>query len=543
MRSRASRTALTAQMRALLAAHDEAERTGIPADEIIAMQRERLSTINRRDFLRTAGVVGAAGATMAVSGGLAFSPFSARANAATAPKVLIVGAGLAGIRAAHYMYRVKGIAATIYEGNDRAGGRCWSLRGFFDQGQIVEHGGAFINTQHTTTRSLASSLGLKLRPVYGGNQPPGDDKYWIDGALYSAADAGADWRAVQRVFKREAADAPFPQTYNNSTRRGRELDNMTVNEWLDANIPGGLSSRLAKLMQSDVIAEYGLDPDQQPALNLIYLLGWNPPNSLTPLAGDDEKYTIEGGNDQLVQAMLDQLPAGTVQYGNRLTAIKRNSNGTVTCTFKSGNKSVDVSADKVILALPFTTLRDCDLTKSGFSALKVRAIRELDLGANAKLHVQLNSRPWVTQGYGGSAYSNMTGWQCAWDDTVGQSMSKGIVCQFPGGRSVTDSWKGAAFGPAPAAQVSQFLAQIEPCFNGITAAYNGKAYRDAWPLNPWSKGAYSCPKVGQYSTLWGVQGLPEGNVHFAGEHTSIDDFGFLDAAVVSGARAGKEVAG
>jgi monoamine oxidase len=530
-------------MRFMLAAHDTAERTGVPAEEIIAAHHEQYGDLSRRDFLRTAGIAGAAGATVAVAGGLGLSPALSRANAATAPKVIIVGAGLAGIRAAHYMYRVKGVAATIYEGNDRAGGRCWSLRGFFDDGQIVEHGGAFINTQHTTIRSLANNLGLKLRPVYGGNQPPGGDKYWIDGALYSAADAGADWRAVQRVFKQELADAPFPQTYGSSTPRGRQLDTMTVNEWLDQNVPGGLSSRLAKLLQSDVLAEYGLDPDQQPALNLIYLLGWNPPNSLTPLAGDDEQYTIEGGNDQLVAAMLDQLPPGTVQYGNRLTAMKANSNGSVTCTFRAGNKFVDVTADKVILALPFTTLRDCDLSKSGFSSLKLRAIRELDLGANAKLHVQLNSRPWLDQGYGGVAYSNMTGWQCAWDDTVGQSTPKGILCQFPGGSSVTGSWKGAAFGEAPQADVTKFLAQIEPCFNGVTAAYNGKAYRDAWPLNPWSKGAYTCPKVGQYTTLWGIQSVPEGNVHFAGEHTSIDDFGFLDAAVVSGERAGKEVVG
>ncbi|WP_327258849.1 flavin monoamine oxidase family protein [Streptomyces sp. NBC_01240] len=535
------RTRLSTQLRAMFSAHEEAARTGVPVEEIQGRRAAAAAEgASRRQFLRGA----AGGLVVAAAGGLGVHSLlqAPAANAATAPRVVIVGAGLAGLRTAHDLYRRKGVAATVYEGNTRAGGRCWSLRGFFDAGHVVEHGGAFINTDHTATRNLAASLGLPLRVVGGGNQSPYGDKYWIDGALYTTKDANADWKVMQPKFAAELAAAPYPQTYGNYTARGRQLDLMTVDEWLTANVPGGLGSRFAKLMQSNVLSEYGLDPGQQPALNLIYLLGWNSPGSLAPLAGDDEKYSVIGGNDQIVTGMINQLPSGTVQYGKKLTALRSNLDGTVTCTFSDGPATTDVTADKVVLALPFTTLRDCDLTRAGFSALKTQAIQQLDLGANAKLHVQFATRPWVTQKYGGVAYTNPDTLQTVWDDTVGQALPQGVLCQFPAGSMVTGGWTGAAFDTAPAAQVSTFLSRMEPIFPGVTAAYNGKAYRDAWFLNPWSKGAYSCPRVGQHTTLWGAQPAPEGNVHFAGEHTSMENYGFLDGAIASGERVSKEIA-
>lgn len=77
----------------------------------------------------------------------------------------------------------------------------------------------------------------------------------------------------------------------------------------------------------------------------------------------------------------------------------------------------------------------------------------------------------------------------------------------------------------------------------MTAAYTGKSYRDAWHLNPWSKGAYTCQRPGQYTSLFGVGTVRAGNVHFAGEHTSVEYYGFLNGAVESGERAAREVVG
>ncbi|WP_353827480.1 flavin monoamine oxidase family protein [Agromyces sp. SYSU T0242] len=534
MAGRMGTTPTSARIGRILRAHAESERTGVPVEDVLGAGDER--GISRRALLRTGAGLGA-GAALA----MAASAHAAPAAKPPSPRVAIVGAGLAGVRAAHWLWRVKGIRSTVYEASTRAGGRCWSLRGHFSNGFVVEHGGSLVNTDHNAIRNLASNLGLSLDVVAGGSYQGWEDKYWIDGTDYAYDDANDDWGEVYQAFKSALASAPYCQTYDANTPEGIALDAMTVDEWIDRVIPGGTAGRFGGLMQSNVMAEYGLEPHEQSALNLVYLLGWNGQNSLAPVNGADEKYSVRGGNDQIVTRMIAQLPAGTLQYDRELVAVTRLADGTVRLSFRNGITTADVVADRVILALPFSTLRDCDLDGSGFSALKLRTIDEVGLGANAKLHVELSSRPWVSEGYGGAVYTDKEGFQCGWDDTAAQPLPAGIFNFFPAGDQVK-AWEGAAFGPAPASQVEAYLAQLEPIFPGATAAYTGRSYRDFWLANPWAKGAYTCQKPGQYTGLFGAAAAPEGNVHFAGEHTSVEYYGFLNGAVESGERAAKAVA-
>jgi monoamine oxidase len=55
-------------------------------------------------------------------------------------------------------------------------------------------------------------------------------------------------------------------------------------------------------------------------------------------------------------------------------------------------------------------------------------------------------------------------------------------------------------------------------------------------------GAYSYLAVGQSTAFNGIQGRREGNLHFAGEHTSLDFQGYMEGALRSGYRAAGEVA-
>jgi monoamine oxidase len=112
----------------------------------------------------------------------------------------------------------------------------------------------------------------------------------------------------------------------------------------------------------------------------------------------------------------------------------------------------------------------------------------------------------------------------------------GILVNYTGG-SV-----GAGFGSgSPTSRAKQSLAQLEPLLPGITAKWNGRATVDFWLGNPWSKGSYSFWKVGQYTRFAGVEREPEGNVHFAGEHTSVNSQGYLNGAVETGQRAAQEL--
>jgi monoamine oxidase len=78
-------------------------------------------------------------------------------------------------------------------------------------------------------------------------------------------------------------------------------------------------------------------------------------------------------------------------------------------------------------------------------------------------------------------------------------------------------------------------------FPGTCGAYTGRAYEDHWALDPWVRGAYSYYHVGQANTYGQLAGAGEGRFLFAGEHTSINNIGFLDGAVETGERAARQL--
>jgi monoamine oxidase len=543
-------------MRELFAAHAEAERRAMPIDEVlgercerrVAAQRVRslgrereAERLTRRTFVRRAAAAG-----VGLSAAAAWRP--GRGFAASSARIVVVGAGLAGLRAAHELtMRPNPITCTVYDADTtHLGGRCWSLRGYFDNGLVGEHGGAFINHDHHAIRSLASSLHLQLEVVNGGDLPKLEEIFWFDGKPYTYAEANDDWGAIgYPAFHEALKSAPFPQLYNDFTSAGKQLDNTSVPEWLD-EVGIGASSRFGRLMLANAVSEYGADPDDQPALNLIYLTGFNPRNSLDPLPGYDEKFHIVGGNDQLVSGMLEQLPSGTVKQGFELVALKENGDATYTLTFQHGNTLLQVGADHVVLALPFSALSRVDLSKSGLSSLKRRAIDRLGMGQSAKIHVQVQRKTWPPLGYAGSTYTDWFGFCVAWDDSVplGPNGAPAILLGYPGGSTGKNVLSGAAHGPAPAQDVQWFLDQIEPVYPGTKrAAHSGLAWEDHWSRDPWHLGAYSFWRVGQYTTFAGYEGVQEGNIHFAGEHTEPEEQGFMDGAVVSGGRVASEIAG
>jgi monoamine oxidase len=296
-------------------------------------------------------------------------------------------------------------------------------------------------------------------------------------------------------------------------------------------------------MMSNTVTENGGDPGDQSALDLIVLLTANPRSSLQPLPGDDERFTIVGGNDQLVSGMIGGLPAGTVRHDQALVAIREHADHSIGLVFDTSGRTIEETADLVVLALPFSTLRDVDLGRSGLSNTKRRVIRTMGMGTNAKIHLELNHKTWPALGYSGATYGEWQRLACAWDDTVqlGPDASPALYLAFPGGRVGRSGLTGPAHGPTPARDVNWALGQIEQVFPGTTAAYAGRAYEDHWALDPWVRGAYSYYRVAQANTYGELAGASEGRFLFAGEHTSIENIGFLDGAVETGELAARRV--
>jgi len=484
--------------------------------------------LTRRRLLRNAGF---AGLTLAAAG-----RFAPPASAATAPRIVVVGAGLAGLTCA-YRLKQAGYVAQVYDAADRVGGRCWTIRDAFADGQIAEHGGELIDQGHTAVRQLAQELGLKLDNLLQGERNGTEPTYYFDGEPYPFSQATDDLKAVWQKIHSDVSAASYPTLYTGYTQRGFELDHMSVVDWIEESVPGGISSKLGQLLDVAYNIEYGAESSDQSSLNLLYLLGYSGQGQLRIFGPSNEKYHVRGGNDQ-IPARLAAALGGQMTLGSELTAVRVRSDGAYSLTFRSGGSTKTVVADRVVLALPFAVFRaSVDYGQAGFKALKRTAIAEMGMGTNSKLHVQFRTRHWESLGSNGETYAD-TGYQNTWDVTRAQAGRSGILVDYTGGRI------GASFGSGTAgSRAKQFLAQIEPVLPGISAQWNGRATLDFWTAYPWTRGSYSYWKVGQYTGFAGVEREVEGACHFCGEHTSIDFQGYLNGAVETGERVADEVIG
>ena len=103
-------------------------------------------------------------------------------------RVLVLGAGLAGLSAAYLLMRA-GQQVTILEARRRPGGRVLTLRDAFDEGMHADAGAARISDEHRYTLYWARRFGLTLEPMYpfsgrlvhhsGDRSIPSIDAAWL----------------------------------------------------------------------------------------------------------------------------------------------------------------------------------------------------------------------------------------------------------------------------------------------------------------------------------------------------------------------------
>jgi len=529
----------------LSAEPSEADRTGIGVEEL----RER--TYSRRELLKR----GAAGAAIASMGSAALAR---PARGAGTTRIAIVGGGIAGLTAALTL-QDKGLDSTVYESHPtRVGGRMHSdfteFPGYWANGQGAELCGELIDSGHKTILSLAQRFGLSTVNLTGAEPKGSEDTYYFFDTYYPKSQADKDFQPVHQALQADVHAASYPTTYWIHTAGGATLDQMSVYDWIESRVPGGHRSPLGQVLDVAYNIEYGAETTDQSALNLVYLLGYKSvPGNYMIFGASNERYHIVGGNAQLPMAVRDAVVsaqgASAVRMGWRMTSIQRNADGTSTIAFSTPSGAQSVTADHVVLALPFAVLRNLDYSGANFDPLKETAITQLGAGRNSKLQLQFGSRLWNTNGAwglsNGSTYSD-TGYQNTWDVTRAQPGAAGILVDYTGGNvagalSAGVPYASAAATPKVTTLARSFLKQLEPVFPGITRQWNGRATLSTPMLDPNLNCSYSYWKVGQYVGFSGWEGLRQGNVHFAGEHCSQDFQGYMEGGASTGVAAANEI--
>jgi len=495
------------------------------ARDALPRVRDPRTPTPRREFLRRTSALAFAGAVPV------WMPL---ARGAESSKVVIVGAGLAGLTAA-YELKKAGIRASIVEGSPRVGGRCWTERSAFADGQVAERGGELIDTTHENIRALAQEFALPLDDLLEAEPAGSQALAFFDGSAYTTADVNRDFA---QLLPRLSADAKslgdeLP-TYRKHTTAQRELDRMSATQWIASRVAGGPQSRFGRLLINAYGEELGADPDEISAITIVSLLAGSPADRFSPYEESDQRFHIRGGNDQLVTRLAAAVD-GQIATGSRLVGLARGPDGRYRLTLLRDTAEREEIADRVILALPFPLLRVVDLSHAGFSARKLRSINELGMGRNTKLQLQFSERFWVRENCNGE-YRLQGTFQTTWDVTRAQPGTAGILNFFSGGAAAVAASQGDL-----AERAGESLRELTRYRPGIDAHWNGRVIRNAWDRNPWSLGSYALIKPGQYTSFYGVESEREGNVFFAGEHTSIESQGYLDGAVGTGKRAAGEV--
>lgn len=479
--------------------------------------------VSRRDVL--AGTAAAA-ATF-------FLPLSASAVQA---RIAIVGAGLAGLTAAHELRKTFALRADVYEGNTRVGGRCFTARGIFAQNQIAEHGGELIDTDQHAIRRLARELGLKLTDVLAAPPPGTQALYMFNGLPYNLADATADWQPIYDLVQQQATDIG-DYNYKKSSKAAKHFDAMTISDWVRRFVPGGRTGQLGQLIENAFTEENAVDADRQSALNVVQTLAEDPEDNFNLYYTDsDQHYHIEGGNDQIATILANEVGA-RLHTATPLVAIRRMSDGRLRLTFAQASGLFDRVYDRVILTIPFSVMRVAvDFRRAGFRPLKVQAINTLLMGVSCKTQLQFTHRVWYDVGCNSEIRLPAVAFDTTWDVTRGQPGEAGIFNFFAGG---TQAIRAGEMDDTALALL--LMNEAAPLIPGLNPLWNGLMIKNAWQFNPWSYGSYSTYQPGYQTTVLGIEREPEGNCFFAGEHTASQN-GFLNSAVQTGVRAAREVA-
>lgn len=477
----------------------------------------------RRAVLKALGATGLA----------AVLPRPARAAPVNGP-VAIIGGGIAGLTALWQLTEA-GIDARVYEARPRLGGRMFTHRPG-NGGVTMEVGGQLVNSDHADMHELVKAFGLELI-----DRKSGEHRTMV---LANGSVLASDVlvQALRPIVAQIGADSD--RLDRNYAAVARELDRFSIRGYLDAHAALLPQPWVRQLMEATSRTEYGVEPDQASAIELIFNLPTVEGERIDVLGRSDERFVIAGGSGALIDAMAARL-ASRIETSKRLLRIEPHGAG-MKLGFLDGSVAL---AGAVIVATPAPLLRQIDF-RVPLPPLWRQFIADVDLGFNEKLQVGTTTRAWEAPiGRGGELWQTDPGAGAAlgWDGGVGPGDGDdSLWTWFLGGDEVT-----AADKMDPAELARRFAAMAEAGMPGFAAAATGLVRRTGWHRDPLTLGAYVNFRPGQltrFGALVYVEGEARpshhalaGRLQFAGEHLSDAYPGYMNGGAQTGRLAAEAI--
>ena len=432
--------------------------------------------------------------------------------------VLVAGAGLAGLSAARDLTAM-GANVTVVEARERVGGRVWTIRDGFTEGQHAEAGGDLIDEDQHSLRDLAGELKLKLTRILRG----GFGYVRVDGSGRPRIVLRSIGRGWDRLSKElQPAVGPYRLAEQRwDTPIAANVARRSVANWLD-------EIRADQELRATVAGLRGFflaDPDELSLIALVDQFGADEDVAPGPM------YRVEGGNDRLAIAMATPL-GQRLHLKTEVIAISHRGN-TVRVAVKHAHVQSQLTCDYVLLAMPASVVRRIPCTPS-LPSQQHDAFARLKYGRATKTLLQFSKRFWRAPGRP-RAFGSALPIGAVWEGNEEQRGRAGILALVAGG-SASDATQAivAKDGAAGLVNALDWL--------GSKNAELVASRQIVWEQDPWSRGGYAFfdPTFDPALRAWLAR--PFGRIFFAGEHTSVRWQGYMNGAVESGRRAAAEIA-
>lgn len=425
--------------------------------------------------------------------------------------VVVVGAGLSGLNAARELDRA-GFETLVLEARDRPGGRTGVTS---VNGVLADLGGEWIDAAHAEIRSLAEELGLRLVPS-GRRKEAG--RWFVRGAFsngmpLSEKDAGL-YERMNEALVETASGADPDEPWKGAPPAGEDV---SVERWLhDAGMSEGGIHTVETLVSSC---------GSTVPLDRMSFYSYAVKVATRGGPGRGNEYRVEGGAGTISEALAAGL-GEKVRYCSPVTEV-RQENGGVEVRYSGAQGPGVTRARKAILALPFTCYRDIR-----FDPPPPPAVRHLIFssvyGVVRKMHFVFDE-PVDASTF--TLTDTPLGY-CSAAQTDGAG--GGGIISFSGGRPLLPE-----LGRAPGERRARALRLLRTLYDAPEPV---AVTEKVWPDEHWTRGSYMIMAPGNMALFGETMGTGFGDVRLAGAEGFAAAPSFMNSAVKSGARAGREVA-
>ena len=445
----------------------------------------------------------------------------ARPNGVT---VSIVGGGFGGLMSAAFL-RQAGFEVTVFEARQDVGGRVASYT-TISEGRVIEAGAELIGANHPMWLALATGLGLGLAVLTS------DDEFtaaslemplYLRGHALRPAEAEDLYEGMDRVFQAISDDAAsITDPYRPWDGPHREWDKITVADKI-RSLGVRRDSKLWDVLEAELGNNQAIDIELQSYLGLTAAVrGGQLGDDTMAFWTQSEVFRCEAGNQQLARSLrylLEQVSPGSVKTSTLVERITIEPDH-VTVVTEGGHSH---QSHYAVLAVPQPAWQRLTISPP------VPADYHITTGPAIKYLAPVTGRFWLRSGQAPTSLSDDLG--MTWEGTDNQMVVGGQGVElsvFAGGPSAA----GAMDAPDKQKYFTDKLTRIYPGFS--QHALGPGTFMD-WPNDPLTGCGYSCPTVGQVTgAAKNLNTMFSGRLTFAGEHTVMAMFGYMEGALQSG---------